>query len=301
MYTKSHDSEHMCGRQRGCLPGVRMQHPLAGTAVLTPDSLRRIDGAVTSLYTILKIKNRRRGTLPCYGHKGCDFSHASLLFFRPGERISLNTATYAEEACIVAFAKELAAGSGMESDMEGYTFFGYRTDEALHVSECEEHTLDRLFHDITAELETCIDDYSCKIIGRRIGMMLDYCGRFYNRQFIMRADSNRKTVRHARHVIHDFFTKEADRHGDMPQADYIAARTGTSEAYLKDIIRKETGLSVGRYTEMIRLDMARDMLMHSHKTDGEIASVLNFGSVRCFRLFFSRTTGMTTEECRTSS
>lgn len=132
-------------------------------------------------------------------------------------------------------------------------------------------------------------------------MMLDYCGRFYNRQFIMRADSNRKTVRQARHVIHDFFTKEADRHGDMPQADYIAARTGTSEAYLKDIIRKETGLSVGRYTEMIRLDMARDMLMHSHKTDGEIASVLNFGSVRCFRLFFSRTTGMTTEECRTSS
>ena len=301
MYTKSHDSEHMCGRHRGCLPGVRMQHPLAGTAVLTPDSLRRIDGVTTSLYTVLKIRNSRRGDVSCYGHKGCDFSHASLLFFSPGERISLNNATDTAEARIVAFAKELAAGSGMESDMGGYTFFGYRTDEALHVSECEERTLDRLFGDITAELETCIDEYSCRIIGRRVCMLLDYCRRFYNRQFIMRADSNRKTVRQARHIIHDFFTKETVRQGDMPQADYIAARTGTSEAYLKDIIRKETGLSVGRYTEMIRLDMARDMLMHSHKTDDEIASVLNFGSTRCFRLFFNRTTGMTTEECRTSS
>lgn len=300
MYTKSQYPEPACCMKRDSLPGVRMQHPLAGTARLSPDGLDKLNGLTTDLYTVMMIKNRRCCHTSCYGHTGCDFSYASVLFFRPGDRICLNCDTRAESASIVAFRKELVAGSEIGQDIGGYRFFGYRTDEALHVSECEERTLDRLFDDIGGELGACVDEYSCGIIGRRICLLLDYCRRFYNRQFIMRADSNRKILRHANHIIHDFFAQCGRQRDDMPHTQYIAARADTSDAYLEDLVKEETGLSMGQYAEMRRLDMARDLLMHSHKSDDEIASMLHYRSARCFRLFFSHTTGMTTDQCRTS-
>lgn len=300
MYTKSQDSETAYCRKCNSLPGVRMMHPLAGTAEVSPDELDAINGITTDLYTVMMIKNRCCCRTSCYGHTGCDFSYASVLFFRPGDRICLNGDTKTKGAGIVTFRKELAAGSEIERNMGEYRFFGYRTDEALHVSECEERTLDRLFGDIKSELGTCIDEYSCGIIGRRICLLLDYCRRFYNRQFIMRTDRNRKILRQTNHIIHDFFAQHGRQHEELPKAQYIAERTDTSAAYLEDLVKEETGLCLGQYAEMKRLDMARDLLMHSHKSDDEIASILHYGSARCFRLFFSRTTGMTTDQCRTS-
>ncbi len=300
MYAKSQYSEPAYCNKRDSLPGVRMQHPLAGAARLSPDGLDKINGLTTDLYAVMMIKNRRFCHMSCYGHMGCDFSYGAMLFFRPGDRICLNRDTKAESVNIVTFRKELAAGSEIEKNMGGYSFFGYRTDEALHVSECEQRTLERLFGDIGGELDACIDEYSNGIIGRRICLLLDYCRRFYNRQFIMRTDSNRKILKQTNHIIHDFFTQCGRQCCEMPHTQYIAERTDTSDAYLEDLVKEETGLSIGQYAELRRLDMARDLLMHSHKSDDEIASMLHYRSARYFRLFFSRTTGMTTDQCRTS-
>lgn len=66
--------------KRDSLPGVRMQHPLAGTARLSPDGLDKLNGLTTDLYTVMMIRNRRCGHTSCYGHTGCDFSYASVLF-----------------------------------------------------------------------------------------------------------------------------------------------------------------------------------------------------------------------------
>ena len=89
----------------------------------------------------------------------------------------------------------MICGTALGANIRDYTFFSYRPEEALHVSLREKQVILELLDKINEELQRCIDCYSQKIISKYIELLLDYCERFYERQFITRNEANKKDYR----------------------------------------------------------------------------------------------------------
>ena len=91
------------------------------------------------------------------------------------------------DGCSIRYGREkydLLYGTQLARRINDYTFFDYDQREALHLSEREQHTMVELFDRIEEELQHPIDRHSQTLITDAIGLMLDYCLRYYDRQFI---------------------------------------------------------------------------------------------------------------------
>jgi AraC-like DNA-binding protein len=181
--------------------------------------------------------------------------------------------------------------------MKDYSFFSYEMAEALHLSEKEKQLLFECIIKIQSELKENIDDYSQTIIVSTIELLLNYCSRFYGRQFITRKATNRDVLEKVETILRQYFSTETPLNG-LPTVKYLAETVHLSPGYLGDLLKKETGLNAQEHIHQYVIEEAKNILLNSNQSVSEIAFHLGFEYPQYFSRLFKQKTGTTPLEYR---
>lgn len=277
-----------------CLLGEKTLHPLVSVIDLSKADGKQQCQLKLGFYAVLLVE------YPCEyficGRKNYDFSDGTLMFFSPGETIEEKQPLFGNKGWLITFHPELIKSTSLGLNIENYTFFNYRKEESLHISLREKKCILRCLEDIDAELHWSIDDYSRTLISKHIELLLDYCTRFYTRQFITRCEANKKIIGKINRMIDDYFMTGQVNFIGLPTVKQCAAQLQHSPAYLEDLLKQETGMTMYEYVQSKRIETAQKWLQKTDKTIALITRELGFSSTQYFTQLFKKVTGMTPDE-----
>ena len=237
------------------------------------------------------------GTLR-YGRSYYDFNEGSLMFTAPGQVVSGTPGPLPDEGWALFFHADLINTSGLGRRISDYTFFNYEANEALHISEEEKQTLDACLENIRREYGQNIDKHSYLLIRNNLELLLNYCGRFYDRQFYTREKVNIDVVQQFEKSLQEYFTQETLIHAGLPSVGYFAKRMNLSASYLSDLLHRFTGKSTQEHIHLQLVDRAKSLLWSTQLPVSEIAYALGFEHPSHFTRLFKSKTGCSPREYR---
>lgn len=232
-----------------------------------------------------------------YGCGKYDYTSGTLICVAPGqiggkeddgERIEL-------DGWALLFHPDLLHGTQLDKRIKDYSFFDYRINEALHMTESEYDTFASFMRQIKDELENKHDDIQNSIIVGYIELMLNFCRRFYNRQFITRKLENSDILAKFEALLHEYFKNDSQISSGLPSMQYFSDRLCLSSNYLGDLIKKTTGNTA---TYHIRNFVMREAKNHlaSGKTISETAYALGFDYPQHLSRMFKKYEGISPSE-----
>lgn len=145
---------------------------------------------------------------------------------------------------------------------------------------------------IEDELHHPIDTHSSIILSRHIELLLDYCTRYYERQFITRENKNKALLENMERLFVEYIASGRLQGGKLPTPGYMAGELDLSVAYFNDLLKFETGKTLEEYLQLKRLDIARHMLLQDGHTPAAVARKLGYPNVQCFSVLFKKITGV---------
>ena len=173
---------------------------------------------------------------------------------------------------------------------------GMGKEEALHLSQRETAKIVCCLENINEELHHAIDMHSSTILSRHIELLLDYCTRFYERQFITRENINKTLLSRLEKLATQSISSGAFSNGIHPTPEYFAEKLNLSTAYFKDLLKFEKGQTLPEYFRFKQLELAKQMLIETNDSPAVIARRLGFPSVQFFTLVFKKITGVVPSE-----
>lgn len=235
-----------------------------------------------------------------YGKQNYDYQAGTLVFFSPGQVMEMQrpAAPYQPAGFGLVFHSDFLLGTELGKHIRNYKFFDYETNEALHLSDTERKMILDSFAKIKFELSQTIDKHSKKLIAANIELFLDYCQRFYDRQFITRDTLNRGILEKFEHLLNTYFESSNPQIMGIPSVAYFAKTLNLSPNYFGDLIKKETGQSAKEYLQNKTVEFAKRILFESDKTINEIAFELGFKYPQHFTRLFKQQVGQTPKEYR---
>lgn len=246
----------------------------------------------------LFLKDARCGDIK-YGRKTYDYQDGTIVCFAPGQMVEVEMAPGTRPAGYgILFHPDLIRGTALGQEIRNYTFFSYETDEALHLSDEERQTILDTLQKIGKELEHAIDKHSRRLITANIGLLLDYCMRFYDRQFITRSEVNNDIVIRFEQLLEAYFDADTPQREGLPSVKYFADKVFLSPNYFGDVIRKQTGMTASEHIQNKVIDRVKEQLLSSGKTASQIAYDLGFQYPQHLSRMFKRITGLTPNEFR---
>ena len=248
----------------------------------------------------LFLKDAKCGDLT-YGRKNYDYQEGTVVCMAPGQVSGIdnrNRPAPRTKSIGVLFHPDLIRGTSLGQHIKNYTFFSYEVNEALHLSDQEREIVTDCIHKIRIELEHPIDKHSKQLIVRNIELLLDYCMRFYERQFITRSESNKSVLVKFEALLDDYFQSDKPQTDGLPSVKYFADKVFLSPNYFGDLIKKETGKSAQEYIQTRMIDLAKEMIAGTEKTVSQIAYELGFQYSQHFNRIFKKNVGYTPGEYR---
>jgi AraC-like DNA-binding protein len=234
-----------------------------------------------------------------YGKNTYDYQDKTLVFVAPGQIINVNIDdNYKPQGHALLFHPDLIRGTSLGQRIEDYSFFSYEVREALHLSERERKIVLDCFDKIKYELERGMDTHSKMLIASNIELFLNYCVRFYERQFITRNEVNKDILSQFEKLLNDYYHSDKPQSIGLPSVTYCAEQLHLSTNYFGDLIKKETGKTALEYIQLKIMDMAKQKLLNNKKTINEIAYELGFKYPAHFTRAFKKNTGLTPIEYR---
>ena len=198
----------------------------------------------------------------------------------------------------ILFHPDLIRGTALGQEIKKYSFFSYEINEALHISEEERQTVMDCLQKITIELEHSIDKHSRRLICANIGLLLDYCMRFYERQFDTRNGVNKDIIVRFEHLLNEYFEGDAPQNQGLPSVKYFADKVFLSANYFSDMVRKQTGKTVSEYIQDKMIGLVKEQLLSTDKTTSQIAYEIGFQYPQHLSRMFKRIVGMTPNKFR---
>ncbi len=281
------------------LYGLETRHPLVTVIDLTKAT--KVVNQIRIHYSLyaLFLKNGKNCDIK-YGRKNYDYQEGTIVSFAPGQIIEVNT--YEDEVRPkvygLLFHPDLIRGTSLAQNMKNYGFFSYSSHEALHLSEREREIVTDCLEKINMELEHAIDKHSKQLIAINIELLLNYCLRFYERQFITREAVNKDILQKFEEYIHQYWESNLPQEAGLPSVKYFADKVCLSSNYFGDVIKKETGKSAQEYIHYKLIERAKDRISFTHLTMSEIAYELGFQYPQHFGRLFKKQTGITPNEYR---
>jgi AraC-like DNA-binding protein len=222
-----------------------------------------------------------------------------MVFLKPGEIFRMSEAgVLPGKGWLLAFHPDLLFCTSLNNRIGNYTFFSYRKEEALHLSQRETATVTCCLENIEEELHHAIDTHSGTILSRHIELLLDYCTRFYERQFVTREGRNKVVMERLEILLDAYIASGRLQCGELPSAEYCAEHLGLSVAYFCDLMKWETGKTPDEYFCFKRLEFSKKMLLQEGNTPLFVAQWLGFPNVQYFSLIFRKITGVAPNEYR---
>lgn len=229
-----------------------------------------------------------------------DYEAGTLVFIAPGQVIDVENKVdyYQPVGHGLVFHPDLVKGTLLGKSLGEYGFFNYNTNEALHLSEREKKIVFDCFGKIAYELGQSVDKHSKKLIVSNIELFLNYCERFYDRQFITREHINKGVLEKFEGLLNGYFTSEKPYIGGLPSVAYFADELNLSPNDFGDLIKKETGKSAQEYIQNKIIDIAKDKVFDKSKSISEIAYEMGFKYPQHFTRLFKQRVGYTPNEYR---
>ena len=212
-----------------------------------------------------------------------------------------NGETFQPKGRALIFHPDLIRGTSLGRNMKEYSFFSYAVNEALHLSERERRMVTDCLQKIRHELEHPIDRHSKRLITIQIEMLLDYCLRFYERQFITRQQVNRDILTRFERLLDEYFEGDRAQRKGLPSVRYCAGELCLSPNYFGDMVKKETGKTAQEYIRIKLIDIAKDRVLAPDKTISQIAFELGFQYPQHFTRMFKKVAGYTPNEYRSQT
>ncbi len=229
------------------LRGVKTLNPLVAVIDLSKAQPMPARTFNFGMYAIF-LKELDCGELK-YGRNYYDYQEGTLVFIAPGQVLGVQPGvkTFAPKGWALLFHPDLIKGTSLGKHIHEYSFFSYEVNEALHLSEKERQLTLDCFQKILYELEQTIDKHSKKLIASNIELFLNYCTRFYDRQFITRENVNKGALAKFETLLNDYFNSDKPAHAGLPTVAYCAEALYLSANYFGDLIKRETGRSPQEY------------------------------------------------------
>ena len=127
---------------------------------------------------------------------------------------------------------------------------------------------------------------------------LDYCTRFYDRQFITRDNQNRDILARFERLLDEYFHDGAAKRIGLPTVQYCADKLCLSPNYFSDLLKKETGSTALHFIHDKSIEIAKTELASTDDTVNEIAYNLGFQYPQHFTRLFKKEVGYTPNEYR---
>lgn len=278
--------------------GFETLHPLVcivdlSKAEIWPEHYR-FNYGVYCLY----VKDAKCGNIR-YGRQIYDYQEGSVIGFAPGQIANVDMERGMKPSGIgILFHPDLIRGTSLGKEIKRYSFFSYESNEALHLSEQERRIIIDCFEKVQIELEHAIDKHSKHLISKNIELLLDYCMRFYDRQFSTRTEANKDVLIKFEQLLDEYLQDDLLREQGLPTVRYFADKICLSPNYFGDLIKKETGKTAQEYIQNKVINLAKEWIIGTDKTVSQIAFELGFQYSQHFNRIFKKNVGCTPNEYR---
>ena len=272
--------------------GVATLHPQV--SVVHVENTEHIRECVMhyGLYALYLKENK--GCKLSYGRTPYDFDEMTVTSFAPGQVVKVEPnpeVSFAKFTALV-FHPDLLSRTALGRQMNRYEFFSYSSTEALHLSAQEVEVFRGVLAMIEQELHRAIDKHTRELIVSNIELLLNYCLRFYDRQFITREEINHSVVKKFLDLLDDYIASKAQSEG-LPTVAYFADKCCLSSGYFGNLVRVETGRTAKDIIADHLLAHAQQLLNDEALTITLVSQRLGFEYPQHFVRFFKSHTGRT--------
>ena len=272
--------------------GVATLHPQVSVVHVENTELIRECVMHYGLYALYLKENK--GCKLSYGRTPYDFDEMTVTSFAPGQVVKVEPnpeVSFAKFTALV-FHPDLLSRTALGRQMNRYEFFSYSSTEALHLSAQEVEVFQGVLAMIEQELHRAIDKHTRELIVSNIELLLNYCLRFYDRQFITREEINHSVVKKFLDLLDDYIASKAQSEG-LPTVAYFADKCCLSSGYFGNLVRVETGRTAKDIIADHLLAHAQQLLNDEALTITLISQRLGFEYPQHFVRFFKSHTGRT--------
>lgn len=235
-----------------------------------------------------------------YGNKSYDYSDGSMIFIGPNQIIGSEPEGEMHQPYgkALIFHPDLLRGTSLGKQIHEYSFFSYELNESLHLSDKEREIVDNCYTNIISEMSQNIDKHSKKLIVANLELLLKYCSRFYDRQFITREHINHGFIEQFEQKLNEYLWSDKLSIQGLPTVAYFADELHLSANYFGDLLKKETGKSAIDFIHSQLLEVAKEKVLDTTKSISEVAYELGFKYPQHFTRLFKQKVGMSPNEYR---
>ena len=223
------------------------------------------------------------GVMSCFAPRQVNFIEKDFIFAKSGWQLSIHP----------DFLRNFPLGSRIKS----YGYFDYAVNEALILSEDEQETMKTIFLQLQKEILLPIDNFSQEVWIANIELLLTYCDRYYNRQFITRKAVGSELLDKVEKLLNSYFESGQLNKG-LPTAQYLAETLHLSSKYVSDCLKQLTGSTTQQLIHEKLIERAKERLTTTHLSVSEIAYELGFEYPQSFSKLFKTKTRQTPLEYR---
>lgn len=252
------------------------------------------------LYALFLKENK--GCKLSYGRTEYDFDEMTVTSFAPGQVIHVepNPDVKNPKWTALLFHPDLLNRTSLGKNISRYEFFDYTSNEALHLSCGEIEIFRGVLEMIQQELHRSIDKHSKELIVSNIELLLNYCLRFYDRQFVTREEINHTVVKKFTSLLDEYIAKQASN-GGLPTVAYFADKCCYSPKYFGELVKTETGKTAKEFINERVLRSAKQLLDDDTLSITQVSVRLGFEYPQYFVRFFKAHTGKTPSDYRKSA
>ncbi|MEM8528492.1 MAG: helix-turn-helix transcriptional regulator [Bacteroidota bacterium] len=257
---------------------------------------------INHLYTII-FKSSNICSSFSYGRSSYDHEEGTLVFTASGQVMKFDNDAEKEEQIdpegwSLVFHPDIFRKSNLADKMSKYSFFHYDSNEALHLSGSERIAIEDLLNKIVQEYSQQLDRHSQHLILSNIELFLDYCLRFYDRQFFSRTNLNGDIISKFEKFLLQYYESDQALQRGVPRVEYCAKQLNLTPNYLSDLLKKETGKTALEHIHFFLIEKAKNSLLNSSDTISGIAYSLGFEFPQRFSNLFKSKTGVSPKEYR---
>jgi AraC family transcriptional activator of pobA len=250
----------------------------------------------------ISLKDNCPFTIVNYGRNSYDYQEGTMVFTSPNQVLEFKKAEAIEEDAgwSLVFHPDLIRKSELGGKMDSFSFFSYASNESLHLSDDERKTITEIVEKIEKEYSNNIDAHSQTLIISNLELLLNYCVRYYDRQFYTRTNLNEDIASQFVKLLKDYYKQNKQLELGIPSVQYCGDAMNMSPKYLSDLLRKETGQSTQDHIHKYIIEKAKNRLLNSKESASEIAYALGFEYPQYFSKVFKKKTTMSPNEFRQS-
>lgn len=236
-----------------------------------------------------------------YGRSHYDFDEGVMTFFAPKQIFGVESESVQPmEGYMLLVHPDFLKGHALAQELPAYGYFSYSVNEALHLSESEEKLVNGIMENLDEEIRARPDSFSHELILSQISLLLQYCNRFYNRQFLTRKPQATDSLARFEQLLNAYFESDLPRENGLPTVQYFSDQLHLSPDYLSDLLRNLTGRNARQHIQDAVVEKAKQLLSATNMSVSEVAFAVGFEHSQSFSKLFRTRVALTPGEYRMS-